>query len=320
MIRKNNRKVAFVTGGTGFVGSNLIYRLLSEDMEVHILARKDSAFWRIGDVKKDLKIQIGDIADFPGLLRIMKRVKPDYIFHLANAGLSGTQIGSDDEQVRVNLIGTMNMVKAAREVGCLAFINSGSSAEYGAKTKPMRETDICTPESVYAVTKLAATSYASFFAKKNNFPLVTLRIFSPFGPRDDKNRLISAVSLHCLNNTAPSLANPKAVRDYIYVEDLVDLYLVVAKKIKKLSPGMILNAGVGRQKTANHAVDIIARATKTKAKIIWGKAAQRGWESVMWQADMSRVKKLLGWQTKYTFEQGIEKTVDWFRENKVFYK
>jgi len=245
----------------------------------------------------------------------MNKVRPQFIFHLANLGLYGGIDSTLEESVKVNLFGTFNLIDGLEKVGYECFINTGSSSEYGIKTSPMAEDEICQPETNYALTKLAATLYAKSYAKINNKPIVTLRLFSPFGPFDHSSRFIAQAILKMQKGQTVSVRNPNALRDYIFIDDVIDAFTLCIKNYSKLS-GEIINIGRGSQISMKYMVELLAKQIGSKTKIIFGKPIK---DKNMWQADIRRAKLKLGWTPKTNLAKGVRTTLEWFKQNSHYY-
>ena len=142
---------AFVTGAGGFVGANLVRRLLRDGNEVHVLLREPNS-WRVDEIVKDLRIHLGDLRNAEQLTRTVEAVRPDWIFHLAAYGAYSWQTELST-MIETNITGTMNLLNAGLTAGFAAFVNAGSSSEYGFKHHAPSETEFLEPNSNYAVTK-----------------------------------------------------------------------------------------------------------------------------------------------------------------------
>lgn len=168
-------KRALVTGASGFVGAVLARRLLAGGHDVHLLVRpdSDSNTWRLQGL--DAPRHAIDLADDVRLTTLVRSVRPEWIFHLAAHGAYSSQKDSR-RMVRVNVIGTMNLVEAALDVGFEALVNTGSSSEYGFTDHPPSEDERAEPNSAYALTKLSQTMFCRFTAKKHDVHMPTLRL------------------------------------------------------------------------------------------------------------------------------------------------
>lgn len=312
------RKKALVTGATGFVGSNLVRKLLNLNYEVHVLIRKTSNPWRIRDVSDKINCHYVNLIDKAGLQKEILQISPSVIFHLANAGLYGGNESSTKEYLDTNFLGTVNLIECSKDLDYVCFVNTGSSAEYGSKDEPMDENDLCEPESIYGITKLASTIYAKNFAKKNHKPIVTLRLFSPFGAFDNSLRLIPYVITRTIKNQALLFKKPDTVRDYIFIEDVTESYIRCIKNAKKVT-GEIINIGSGRQTSTKEVVRLILSICNSNSRIRWGGKFIKRNESKVWQANIKKARLLLDWTPKYSLKRGLKETVGWFKDNIKYY-
>lgn len=313
----------FITGGTGFVGSHLARRCVRDGHEVHLLFRAASDPWRIRDILANIKTHIADLADADALKKIMADASPDAIFHLATQNIYGAQNNqaSDNDIIRTNFLGTVNLMQAADAIPYSCFINTGSPAEYGVRREPisMKETDACEPVHAYGATKCAAAIFGHYLAKTRNKPIITLRLFLPYGPFGDAKRLIPHAILSALQNRDLNLGNPKTGRDYAYIDDVISAYMLGLEKAREYA-GEIFNIGGGKQYTLENTVRIILEKTKSPVSVSWNTKPAAEWDSEFYEADIAKAKRMLGWQPKHTFEEGIEKTIAWFKENMRYYQ
>ncbi len=303
-------KKVLVTGGTGFVGANLIHRLIKEGHEVHLLVRPGYKSWRIEDIREHLHIHMGEILDFEAITNIVAHVRPEWIFHLAVYGAYPDQI--DIRQImNTNILGTVNLVEACMEKGFEAFVNTGSSSEYGLKDHAPPETERVDPNSNYAVSKVAATLFCRYISINHDIHLPTLRLSSVYGPYEDPTRLMPTLIVKGLNNELPALVEPNIARDLIYVDDVVDAFLKAASA-RNIERGTIYNVGTGVQKTLRDIVEIARKTLNIEPEPQWETMPNRLWDTTTWLADNRKITKELDWHPKYTFEQGFQSMADWF--------
>ncbi len=308
-------KRVLVTGASGFIGSHIVRRLIRDGHSVSVLARPTSSWGRLEDLRDSFTVIPIDITDKEALVPALRELQPEWVFHMANAGLYGGASGTDEQVARVNVLGLINLLEALSDVPYEAFINGASSAEYGPKHAPMKESDVCEPMSTYAVTKLAATSYATMIARLKGKPIVSTRFFSPFGPGDDERRLVPTLIRTMLAGGEATVA-PEAMRDYIYIDDAVSALISLAEHSdKNLLTGQILNLGTGIGIRARHVAEVVAAATGVTPTIVWNNTQLRYWDSSVWQADMTKTFSLTSWRPETSFEQGIAATVSWIRDN-----
>jgi nucleoside-diphosphate-sugar epimerase len=151
-------KRVVITGGTGFVGASLARRLLADGHEIHLLVREDFTSWRIEAIRQHVYLHEVNFVDGQNLIRRIDEIRPDWVFHLATYGAYSYQTDLQ-RMVQTNIIGTMNLVEACVKTGFEAFVNTGSSSEYGFKKHAPSETESLEPNSYYAVTKASATLF-----------------------------------------------------------------------------------------------------------------------------------------------------------------
>ena len=177
-------KRVLLTGGTGFVGANLARRLVRDGHELHLLVRSACQPWRIADIRTDLRLHELHLHDAETVARVVAQIRPDWVFHLAVHGAYSWQTELE-QMVRTNIQGTMSLVSACLKTGFAAFVNAGSSSEYGLKDHAPAESEPLEPNSHYAVTKAAATLFCRYTAQSQRVHLPTLRLYSVFGPYED---------------------------------------------------------------------------------------------------------------------------------------
>jgi nucleoside-diphosphate-sugar epimerase len=311
-------KTVLVTGATGFVGSNLLRGLKDSAADLHIITRATSSLWRISDILGGVSRYTADLSDAESVGKTIREISPDIIYHLATYG--GSPREDNLRQImESNFFGTANLVNACRRTGFDLFVNTGSSSEYGIKTVPMKETDRLQPVNNYGISKAACTHYCQAVALNDNLPIITLRLFSPYGDYEDRSRLVPSVILSCLEGKNPAITSREFVRDFIYIGDVVDLYGRLS--VAGVKPGEVFNAGSGIQHSVGDVVDAVIRIAGGKPlKAVAG--LPRRWvnEPEVWQADMSGTSKSLNWAPQYDLQTGLEKAVAWFKNHQHLYR
>jgi UDP-glucose 4-epimerase len=306
-------KRVILTGSTGFIGANLSRRLLQDGHELHLLLRQEHNPWRIESIQKHIQLHFVDLRDSDHLAHTVRHIRPDWIFHLAAYGAYSWQADLAG-MIETNIVGTANLLNACIPTGFAVFVNAGSSSEYGLKDHAPPETECIEPNSHYAVTKASATLFCRSTAQAHNVPVPTLRLYSVYGPYEEPARLIPALIAHGFRNQLPALVNPDVARDYVYVDDVTEAFVLAATKPTS-DQGAIYNVGTGIQTTLRDAVAIARRIMGTSAEPAWGSMPDRHWDTDHWVADSAKIKRELQWQPRYGFEEGFAKTVDWFRQN-----
>jgi len=309
----SSAKRALVTGGTGFIGANLARRLLRDGHEVHLLVRRTYAPWRIAAIRADVRFHEVDLADEGSLTAVVCRVQPDWVFHLAAHGAYSWQ--TDLRQiVQTNFVGTVNLVQACLQADFEAFVNAGTSSEYGYKDHAPSECEYVEPNSHYAVTKASSTLFCRYTSQSHGVRMQTLRLYSAYGPYEEPRRLIPTLIVRGLRGELPPLVNPDVARDYVHVEDACEAFLLAAGS-RDGDPDAVYNVGTGIQTTLRQVVDIARRTMGIAAEPAWGSMPDRCWDTNVWVADNQRIRNELGWSPRYTFEEGFRSMVDWLRAN-----
>ncbi len=314
MTKKRN---VFITGAGGFVGANLTRKLLEKNYSVHILNHSSKLSWRLKDIREKIIIHNGDLINKKSLRNALEKSQPDYILHLAAYGAYSFQTELE-KIVTVNIEGFKNLLEASKDIPYKCFINTGSSSEYGYKDKAMKETDFCDPVSYYAATKLGATGLAKVFAKLQDKPITTFRLFSVYGPFEEPTRFIPAIMKGLLTKSTIKLTPGKQRRDFIYIDDVTNAY-ITALPLGKRIQGQIFNIGTGNEYTNDEIVQTLFKVTGKKTQIDKGGYAKRNWDTSHWKADITKTKKKLGWKPNFTIDKGLLNTYSWFEKNSKFY-
>ena len=222
------------------------------------------------------------------------------------------------EIFETNILGTIYLVRSCQDLDFDMFVNTGSSSEYGIKNSPMHESDLLEPITDYAVSKAATTLYCQNIAKNSRLPIVTLRLFSPFGPYEQKSRLVASLILSALQKNKLRISSRKFVRDFIFIEDVLDAYEILLNH--KNFSGYIYNIGSGQQRTVGEVADTIIRLFGNELTLEVGLPQQWKNEPAFWQADIHLSESDLNWKPKYSLERGLAATIDWFKLNKTRYE
>jgi len=312
-------KRCLVTGATGFVGANLVRRLLRDGHTVHLVVRPEYSTWRIEEIRPDVQLHELHLHDLGAVTSVVSEIRPDWIFHLAAHGAYSWQ-AELEQMVRTNIQGTMNLVTACLKTGFEAFVNTGSSSEYGFKDHAPAETEPIEPNSHYAVTKAAATLFCRYTAQSCRVHLPTLRLYSVYGPHEDPRRLVPALIRHGLKGQLPPLVDPNVVRDFVYVDDVIEAYLLAATvRVKEF--GAVYNVGTGVETTIQDAVTVARRAMNIAAEPVWNTMPNRQWDTThCWKANIQAIQEQLHWSPQHSFSDGLGKTILWARDNPHLFK
>jgi nucleoside-diphosphate-sugar epimerase len=306
-------KRVVVTGGTGFVGANLARRLLAEGHELTLFVRPEYRSWRIEEIQSHVRLHETDLGNKEKLAKAVREARPEWVFHMATHGAYPLQ-SNLQQMVQTNILGTINLVETCLETGFEVFINTGSSSEYGFQDHPPKETEELEPNSHYAITKASASMYCRFTAKMADVRLLTLRLYSVFGPYEEPSRLLPTLIIHGKRGRLPPLVNPDVARDFVYVDDVVEAYCLAANSTTD-EPGAVYNVGTGVQTSLRDVVDVARRVMAIEEEPQWGTMPDRRWDTNTWVSDNSKLSTELGWRPRLTFESGFLELVRWFEEH-----
>lgn len=301
------RPAALVTGAGGFIGANLVRRLLAEGHQVTAVVRPGGEPWRLERadadvVELDLR-EPDDVADLIGDRR------PAWVFHLAAHGAYSWQRDAADI-LRVNVLGTQAVLDAALDCGAEAIVQAGSSSEYGRKDHAPSEDEALEPNSVYAAAKACATMLASETARRRGASVTTLRVYSAYGPWEDPRRLVPTLLANALGGQLPDLVAAETARDFVWIEDVVGAFLLAARTPQR-RPGAVYNVGSGTQTTVGELVEKTRALLGVAAEPRWGSAAARDWDTSTWVANPSRISSELGWSSDVEVGEGLRRMLQW---------
>lgn len=304
-------KRAVVTGASGFVGANLARRLVLDGCETHLLLRSSYRPWRLREIAADVRIHFVDLQDAAAIRETLRRIRPDWVFHLAAFGAYPTQNGMG-AMVETNLMSAVALLDACADIGVEAYVQTGSSSEYGFKDHPAGENEVLEPNSHYAITKAAATHYAQFTSRQRSLHAVAVRLYSVYGPYEEPSRLIPTLLVHAFEGRLPPLVSPHTARDFVYVDDAVEAILQVAAH-SHLPRGSVYNVCTGKQSTVASVVSLVRELLAVPAEPVWSSMESRSWDTNSWVGSPQAIERDVQWKAAVDIATGLQKTIDWFR-------
>lgn len=305
-----------VTGGAGFVGANLVRQLHQRGAEVHVLLRPESDAWRLGDLPVARHPTGLDSAD--SIRGLLLEVQPTVVIHCAAYGAYLGRQTDERRMFETNVLGTRTLLHAAEAISYRAFLNIGSSSEYGQKAHPMAETDVPEPVNPYGVTKVSQTLYCQCYARLSGRPVATVRLFSVYGPYEPAGRLFPNLILAGLDGRPMRLAGGGTqARDFIAAEDVVE-GLVRLSRLPDLS-GQLVNLGTGRLTTVAQFAELVRELTGGRSPIAYDAVPLKGIENPVWVADLSRLEDRLGWRPSRRLEESLPALIEWYRRHRHLY-
>jgi nucleoside-diphosphate-sugar epimerase len=302
---------ALITGAEGFLGANLVRHLHAAGHEAIAITRPSGSPWRLEEIATEVEMLELDLRDTAGIERTVARAKPQWLFHLAAHGAYSWQTDVAT-MIGVNVGATAALLTAARAADVQAFVNTGSSSEYGLKTHAPREDEWLQPNSFYAITKAAGTHFTRL-AAVDGLPAVTLRLYSLYGPWEDPGRLVPALVREATRGRLPSLVGPDTARDFVYVEDCCEALLRCAERGAPGGPGATLNVGSGRQTSLAALVDVARAVLGVTVLPEWSTMERRQWDTNVWVSDPRAAVEHLGWRASTSIDGGLIRTAAWLR-------
>lgn len=300
-----------ITGAAGFVGSNLVRYFVSQGVKIHIIIKKNSNLWRLKGVMNKIHVHYSDLNNKTNIKRIIKKIKPKTIFHLATNGAYSDQ--NNLIKIKESIFdSTFNLINECKKYKFNIFVNTGSSSEYGFKKKKMKESDVLVPNSYYSAFKSSVSLYCQFESINSNIQIITVRPFHVYGPFERPTRLIPVLIKKMLSNKKISLVSPKISRDLIHVDDLIRFYIKIANKKNLI--GEIFNLGSGKKYTIKDIYNSLKKLTGYKKKNLWNTMKNRAWDQSIWYADMSYVRRKIKWKPRINLKNGLLKTVEWHKK------
>ncbi|MEK7476319.1 MAG: NAD-dependent epimerase/dehydratase family protein [Candidatus Coatesbacteria bacterium] len=302
-----------VSGAAGFVGANLVRRLAEDGHEVTALVRPGSDRWRLDGLSEAIRIVEADLRDTNSTGHAVRAAHPERVFHLAAWG--GYSWQTDPARIAETLVsGTVNLLNACIETGADSFVNTGSSSEYGYQDHAPEESETPVPNSPYATAKVAATVHCRQAAGAARTRIVTLRPYSAYGPWEEPNRLVPTLIVKGIRGELPPLVNPDVARDFLWIGDLVEAYLLAAER-EPHEPGAVYNVATGVQTTIRQAVEVARAEFAIKAEPQWGSMPDRSWDTTCWIGNPGLIERTLGWAPTVEFADGFHRTAAWLRSN-----
>jgi UDP-glucuronate 4-epimerase len=315
-----------LTGGAGFIGSHVAEALLRRGAQLTVVDNLDDFYppaWKkanLEDMRRAGKFDFHavDICDFEALREVISRARPDAVIHLAARAGVRPSIEQPRLYERVNVAGTMNLLDLCRECGVRRFVFGSSSSVYGASSRaPFSEDQIeLRPLSPYAATKLAGEMLCYTYAHLFGLPVICLRFFTVYGPRQRPDLAIHKfTALIEAGKPVPIYGDASAGRDYTYVDDVVAGTLAALDY--ELRPGAgavpfeVFNLGNSHPVKLDELVELLERATGRKA-IREPKPPQPGDVPLTW-ADVSKSERLLGYRPAVPIAEGLRRFVAWYR-------
>lgn len=322
-LKKFKKKRVLVTGADGFMGSHLTEELIKIGARVSIFVRGNSVngtseynLRNLTKIKDKIEsIITGNIGSYDSKKLILEN-KPEYIFHLAADAYVPNSFNHPLEVMETNLLGTINVLESMRSSSRIKQAVCTSSSEiYGLTIgKSIDESHQLFPSSPYAASKLAADRYCYSYINTYKLPVSVIRPFNTFGPRHTYDVIPKFINLALNNKPLTIYGDGKQARDFTYVDDMIDAFLIMGSSNKAI--GKFVNFGTGTSHSIIKTAKLIIKISKSKSKIVFKK--KRLAEVPNLVCNYKLAKKLFGWKPKIKLDEGLYHNIEWAKKNLKF--
>jgi dTDP-glucose 4,6-dehydratase len=318
-----NDKRVLVTGAGGFIGSHLAERLVALGARTRALVHynANNAWGWLDDspVKDQVEVVAGDVCDRDSVVQAVKGV--DVVFHLAALIAIPYSYRAPASYVRTNVEGTLNVLQAARDLNVGRVVHTSTSEVYGtARYVPIDEQHPLQGQSPYSASKIGADKLAEAFHLSFSLPVVTVRPFNTYGPRQSARAVIPTIITQALTQPAVKLGSLHPTRDLNFVADTVAGFVRAAEAPRAV--GETINLGSGLEISVGELAEAIVQMTGSKARPVSEAARVRPANSEVDRllADNRKARELLGWEPAYDLKAGLAETIPWVEKNLERYR
>lgn len=324
MPKSKKKTKVLITGVTGFVGSHMVEYLLKRgDCEIYGLKRWQDRMDNVEHLKNKFITVEGDITDSVSMRRLISKIQPDKMFHLAAQSFVPTSWNAPEDTLFTNIIGTVKIFEAVRDAGINPDIQIAcSSEEYGLvypKEVPIKEDNPLRPLSPYGVSKIGCDYLGYQYYKSYGLRIIRTRAFNHEGPRRGEVFVTSNFAKQIaeiekgINEPIIYVGNLAARRDWSDVRDIVHAYWLAAEKGES---GEVYNIASGKSRTVKEMLDTLLSFSKVDIKVEQDPSRMRPSDVEILEGDASKFKKITGWKPEISFEKTLKDTLNYWR-NKV---
>jgi dTDP-glucose 4,6-dehydratase len=316
------KKKLFITGISGFIGSYLAEKAYKEYDVSGLVRQHPQQNESINKLKGKVRLYEGSLNDYARLINIIVEEQPDYVAHLGAITPVSYSFGHPQEVIKTNLLGTVNLTEVLKQwcPNLKLFVLASSVETYGQQTELMEKNipfDDKTPQkagSPYAVAKIGAEHYVKYLYYAYKFPGVCLRQTNTYGRLENDYFVTEAFVTEMLRNKdVVNFGNPKPIRAFLHIEDLVNLYLTLFKCKNKEILGKSFTIGPPNGVTIEDLAEMIAKKLDWKGKINWYTREIRDGEIYYLNSSNDYVTKLTGWKPKITLDKGLDRTIQFWK-------
>jgi nucleoside-diphosphate-sugar epimerase len=311
MDERTDRRI-LVTGGTGMIGANLVHRLVKDGYDVSVLVRPSSSLLRLQPVSGRIRVLEGDLGNAEQTKDIVSQAVPQVVFHLASTPFNPPTIPTA-AHLQVNVFGIANLLEAIRVSPETKIIFAGSANVYG-EGEHVPESHALVPGNMLGATKACATILMQTYSRLYGIPSVELRLYTPYGPWERPGRLIPHTILSALGGQTIRMTSGAQERDYLFIEDVIEAMLLAMRK--PLPAGAVVNICSGTGIPIREIVQRVLWLMGDPVEVQLGAMPTRPDEIWKFSGDNANARALLDWQPRTSLDDGLRKTIAWFRENR----
>jgi len=292
-IKKKRKERILITGGTGFFGKNLIDRLEKENYSLSLFQ--------------------GDLTSEKDVKKVIYSVKPTIVYHLGAIVDLSRDFKTAQRCIDTNIKGTLNLLEALKTDIPSRIIYTSTEEVYGDGVLPYREDQLPNPPSPYSISKIAAESFSRIYARELGFSLFIFRVGTAYGPYQPIDRLIPYIIVRALKNKDIPLNSGRKKRDYIFIDDVIDAFVLVASN--DIGRGNVtINLGGGIQYSLKELVYKIITLTNSKSKVVFDAFPDRSYEADEWLLDNQAAYNILGWKPRISIDEGLRRMIQYYKK------
>ncbi|MBI5700636.1 NAD(P)-dependent oxidoreductase [Candidatus Saganbacteria bacterium] len=299
-MKRSNSKFnnILITGAAGFIGSHLLERLLQKKITISVVVRPGADKLLLAKKYPIVKIFEHD-GSTEGLLSILRRAKPDIVFHLASLFISEHSSTDINPLIGSNVLFGTQLLEAMRVNQCNYLVNTGTSWQHF-------QNKHYSPVNLYAATKQAFEDIIEYYASSTELKVITLKLFDTYGPEDKRAKLFKLLHDSSISGRSITMSPGRQLIDLVYIDDVIDAYLKAASRIARSKGKRIENFSVssGKPLELRRIVDIYSKLSGRNANVMWGGRTYRDREVMI---PWNKGKRLPGWKPKIGLVEGIRK-------------
>jgi dolichol-phosphate mannosyltransferase len=302
----------WVVGASGFIGAKLFFSLARLRPDVFAVSRQVENSWRLLHCPYGNRLTL-DLTQAQEVDAAVKKHRPRTVFNLSAYGAYERQ--NVARRIHgVNYLGALNLIQSLMETGCDAFVQAGTSSEYGFNCTAPAESGELRPNSDYAVSKVALSYLLGYYGQTKRFPCTHLRLYSVYGPWEERDRLVPTLVRLGLQGQYPPLAHPDISRDFLYVDDCTRAFVRAALTACRTAPGKAFNIATGTKTTLAGIAGVSRDLFGIAGEPAFGSMPDRKWDLPDWYGNPALARQELEWTPRLSLHEGLALTADWERQ------